>query len=142
MEFLRTAFIEESGATLRRRWAGADELFTDAGYAAYADDLLERMVNPFLADTIERASRDPRRKLGWEDRLVGLVRLGLVEGVPTPRYAMGVAAGLEILRRDGESGTDEALLRSCWPEDLSAAETARVVAAVAEGRSLLDSWLP
>ena len=43
--------------------------------------------------------RDPQRKLGWEDRLVGLIRLGLAEIVPTPRYAMGVAAGLEILER-------------------------------------------
>ncbi len=139
MAFLRAAFLEESGATLRRRWAGADALFTEAGYEAFADDLLERMVNPYLADTIERAARDPRRKLGWEDRLVGLVRLGLAEGVPTPRYAMGVAAGLEILRRD-EAGSDEALLRSCWPDDAPADEVASVLDAVAEGRELLGDW--
>ena len=141
MDFLRAAFIEESGATLRRRWAGADELFTEAGYAAFADDLLERMLNPYLADTIERAARDPRRKLGWEDRLVGLIRLGLAKGVPTPRYAMGVAAGLEILRRD-ESGTDEGLLRSCWPGDVPPAEAELVLAAVAEGRERSPEWLP
>jgi mannitol-1-phosphate/altronate dehydrogenase len=141
MDLLRAAFIEESGATLRRRWAGADELFTEAGFAAFADDLLERMVNPFLADTIERAARDPRRKLGWEDRLVGLIRLGLAQGVPTPRYAMGVAAGLEILRRD-EPGTDEELLRSCWPADVPPAQAELVLAAVAEGRERLREWLP
>ena len=61
MAFLRAAFLEESGASLRRRWAGAEELFTEAGYEAFADDLLERMVNPWLGDTIERAARDPRR---------------------------------------------------------------------------------
>ena len=95
MAFLRTAFIEESGRVLIRRHAGADRLFTPEGYAAFADDLLARMVNPFLADTIERAARDPRRKLAWDDRLIGLIRLGLAEAVPTPRYAVGVAAGLE-----------------------------------------------
>ena len=141
MAFLRAAFIEESGVTLRRRWAGADELFTEAGYAAFADDLLERMVNPWLADTIERSGRDPRRKLGWEDRLVGLLRLGLAEGVPTPRYAMGVAGGLEILRRDGEAGSDEDLLRSCWPDDAVPEEITAVLATVAVGRAWLEAWL-
>ena len=141
MAFLRAAFIEESGVTLRRRWAGADELFTEAGYAAFADDLLERMVNPWLADTIERSGRDPRRKLGWEDRLVGLRRLGLAEGVPTPRYAMGVAGGLEILRRDGEAGSDEDLLRSCWPDDAVPEEITAVLATVAVGRAWLEAWL-
>ncbi len=140
MAFLRAAFTEESGATLRRRWAGADELFTELGYEAFADDLLERMVNPWLADTIERASRDPRRKLGWDDRLVGLIRLGLAEGVPTPCYAMGVAAGLEILRRAGEAGPDEALLRSCWPADVPGAEAAAALEIVADGRARLAAW--
>jgi mannitol-1-phosphate/altronate dehydrogenase len=142
MAFLRAAFIEESGLALRRRWAGAEELFTEAGFEAYADDLLERMVNPYLADTIERAARDPRRKLGWDDRLVGLVRLGIAVGVPTPRYAMGVAAGIELLRRDGGRGSDAELLRACWSPAVTASpESERVVAAVAEGRAGLDEWL-
>ncbi len=116
MAFLRAAFLDESGRTLRARFAGSDPLFTADGYAAFADDLLARMVNPHLADTVERASRDPRRKLGWDDRLVGLIRLGLAEAVPTPRYAMGVAAGLEILQRAGpQPGRDVDDLRSCWP---------------------------
>jgi mannitol-1-phosphate 5-dehydrogenase len=141
MAFLRASFLEESGATLCRRWAGADELFTPDGYAAFADDLLERMVNPHLADTIERAARDPRRKLGWDDRLVGLIRLGLAEGVPVPRYAMGVAAGLDVLRRAGEGdGTDAELLRSGWPDDLPPDEVVAVLEAVGEGRARLDRW--
>jgi mannitol-1-phosphate 5-dehydrogenase len=140
MGFLRAAFIDESGATLRRRWAGTDELFTEAGYAAFADDLLERMVNPWLADTIERASRDPRRKLGWDDRLVGLVRLGLAEGVPTPRYAMGIAAGLTVLARSGEARGDAETLRACWPADVPSPAVEAVMAVVREGRARLDRW--
>ena len=141
MDFLRTAFIEESGATLCRRWGGSDELFTDAGYAVFVDDLLERMVNPYLADTIERAGRDPRRKLGWDDRLVGLVRLGLAEGVPTPRYAMGIAAGLDVLRADEpDHGYDADLLRAGWPDGLDPDEVTRVIEAVAEGRGWLERW--
>ncbi len=141
MDFLRAAFIEESGATLRRRWAGADELFTEAGYEAFADDLLARMVNPHLADTIDRAARDPRRKLGWDDRLVGLIRLGLMQGVPTPRYAMGVAAGLDVLRRAGaDHGYDADLLRGGWPDGLETLEVESVLRAVDEGREWLGAW--
>jgi mannitol-1-phosphate/altronate dehydrogenase len=139
MALLRAAFLEESGVTLRRRWAGVDALFTEGGYAAFADDLLERMVNPYLADTIERAARDPRRKLGWDDRLVGLIRLGLAEDVPTPRFAMGVAAGLDLLRRN-EAGSDAELLRTCWPADVPSAEADLVLARVAEGREQLARW--
>jgi mannitol-1-phosphate/altronate dehydrogenase len=153
MAFLRTAFLEESGRTLRARFAGTEPLFTADGYAAFADDLLARMVNPHLADTVERASRDPRRKLGWDDRLVGLIRLGLAEGVPTPRYAMGVVAGLEILRQeldaarpdaagqDTAAGRDTAaLLRGCWPDDVDVAEAAAVIEVVGEGCDWLDRW--
>ncbi len=141
MDFLRTAFLAESGVALRRRWADADELFTESGFRAFADDLLERMVNPYLADTVERAGRDPRRKLGWEDRLVGLIRLGLAEGVPTPRSAMGVAAGLDVLRvSERESGSDADLLQAGWPDGLDPSEVADVLGALAEGRVWLDAW--
>jgi len=43
----REAFLDESGAALVRRHGDTgDPLFTPEGYAAYADDLLERMRNP------------------------------------------------------------------------------------------------
>jgi mannitol-1-phosphate 5-dehydrogenase len=142
MAFLRAAFLEESGQTLCARFAGADVLFTPNGYAAFADDLMARMVNPHLADTVARAARDPRRKLGWEDRLIGLIRLGLTEGVATPRYAMGVAAGLDMLRRDegGGDGNLPDLLTSCWPDDVDAAEARAVLHVVDEGYAWLERW--
>ena len=94
LEFLRRAFIEESGQALIHRYGRIDPLFTPQGYAEYADDLLARMVNPWLADTVERVGRDVERKLGWEDRLVGTLRLGIMEGVTPCRYALGTAAAL------------------------------------------------
>lgn len=97
MAFLRRAFIEESGAALIQRYKGVDPLFTPEGYAAYADDLLERMINPYLADTVERVGRDPERKLGWDDRLVGTIRLCLSAGIHPGRYALGAAAALAYL---------------------------------------------
>ena len=73
LPFLRAAFIDESGEALIRRNRGVDVLFTKEGYADYADDLLQRMMNPYLRDSIERVARDPERKLGWDDRLIGTI---------------------------------------------------------------------
>lgn len=140
MAFLRSAFIEESGAALIDRYAGVDPLFSPSGYAEFADDLLRRMVNPYLADTIERAARDPVRKLGWDDRLVGLIRLGLAHDIPMPRYAMGAAAGLEVLRRRGADGTDADMLIDLWPDGLDPKETGPVIDTIAEGRETLRRW--
>jgi mannitol-1-phosphate/altronate dehydrogenase len=92
--FLRRAFIDESGQALIHRYQGVDPLFTIQGYAAYADDLLLRMVNPWLTDTAERVGRDVERKLSWDDRLVGTIRLGLSEGLRPYRFALGAAAAL------------------------------------------------
>ena len=97
MRLAREAFLEESGAALIARYRGLDPLFTPAGYQAYADDLLERMTNPYLRDRIERVIRDTPRKLSWDDRLIGTMRLALDAGVTPRRFALAVAAALETL---------------------------------------------
>jgi mannitol-1-phosphate 5-dehydrogenase len=112
MNLGRDAFLEESGAPLIARHGGLDPLFTPAGYRAYAEDLLERMTNPHLRDRVERVIRDPRRKLGWEDRLVGTMRLALDAGVRPWRFALGVAAALETIA-GGEDA--RATLAELWP---------------------------
>jgi mannitol-1-phosphate 5-dehydrogenase len=140
LAFLRAAFLEESGAALIARHGGADELFTPAGYTAFADDLLARMTNPWLADTVERAARDPRRKLGWDDRLIGLIRLGHDEGVPTPRMAVGAAAALEIVEPGEEPTTQLDRLRELWPDDVDPEEAAVVRSIVAGGIAALWAW--
>lgn len=101
MRYMRNAFILESGEALVRKHKAMDPLFTPDGYREYADDLLARMVNPYLHDTVERVGRDCERKLGWDDRLTGTVRLARKEGLAAHRYAMGIAAGLETLNRGG-----------------------------------------
>jgi len=88
----RTAFLDESGAALVRRHGGRDPLFTSAGMRAYAEDLLVRMTNPFLHDSVERIIRDPARKLGWGDRLFGTMRMALEQGIQPRTIALGAAA--------------------------------------------------
>lgn len=116
VDLARTAFLHESGAALIRKYHGVDPLFTEAGYRNYAEDLLERMMNPNLRDLVERVVRDPRRKLGWDDRLVGTMRLALGQGITPKNYALGARAALAMLR-ESESEKDEVqLLDALWIE--------------------------
>ncbi len=117
MEFARTAFYEESGGGLVKKWNHLnDPLFTNEGFKGYADDLLKRMTNPLLFDLVERVARDPRRKLGWNDRLIGTMRLCLSQGGAPKRMAVGAAAAVAFfLRRE----PGELPIRDTVPEDLS-----------------------
>lgn len=142
LQLLADAFVLESGAALVRRFGGVDPLFTDEGYRAYATDLLARMTNPYLHDTIERAARDPLRKLAWDDRLVGTMRVCLRAGVEPQRYALGLAAGLAILEPaliDGSVPVADALRRR-WPADGPEPAEAQRICELAEGalEALLD----
>jgi hypothetical protein len=95
--FARRAFIDESGAALCKKWAGVDELFTPEGFSAYADDLLIRMVNPFLTDRVDRVCRDLDRKLGWDDRVIGTMRLCLSQNIEPVLLARGAALAAHTL---------------------------------------------
>ncbi|MGD0126192.1 MAG: hypothetical protein ABSF46_12580 [Terriglobia bacterium] len=143
LSFLRTAFIQESGEALVRKHAGQGRLFTREGYREYADDLLARMVNPFLNDTVERVGRDPRRKLGWDDRLVGTLRAALEQGIKPARYAFGTAAALAALDHNTLK-TDvpaarwlDPLWQTASPDKL---EKESVVGLIEEGRKRLRQW--
>lgn len=119
MRVARMAFIDESGKALCRKYHGLDRLFTEDGFKAYADDLLVRMMNPHLRDAVERVTRDPRRKLGWDDRLVGTMRLALEQGIEPASFATGVAAALRGLAGSGGSAECLRLLDDVWGRDNS-----------------------
>lgn len=140
MALLRAAFIHESGEALIRKHEGVDALFTKSGFIAYADDLLARMVNPFLDDAIERVTRDARRKLGWDDRLLGSMRLCLSQGIAPRHLALGAAAALvslqpHLLDQPEEAG---ACLRGLLPEALhGSAELATVLVSITQALHVL-----
>jgi mannitol-1-phosphate 5-dehydrogenase len=102
----RAAFLNESGPALIRKYAalggGGDPLFTPAGFRAYAEDLLTRMANPYLNDLVARVIRDPVRKLGWDDRFFGTMRLCLAHGIEPTHLARGAAAAALRVLRSGE----------------------------------------
>ncbi len=133
----REAFLEESGAAMIARHKGLDPLFTPAGYQAYADDLLERMTNPYLRDLIERVVRDPRRKLAWDDRLIGTMRLALDAGVQPRRFALGAAAAMESL---ASPKSPAETLNELWPAaDQPPGRKAQLISLITEAQSKLKT---
>lgn len=109
----RRAFIEQAGAALCAKYATlGDRLFTPTGFREYAEDLLARMTNPQLDDAVERAARDPVRKLGISDRLYGTMALCLQYGIQPVDLAVGAAAGLWYLLKTAD--------RLGWPSSLAA----------------------
>ncbi len=117
MEIARKAFIEESGAAMCKKWGKLnDELFTPAGFAAYAEDLLTRMTNPFLKDAIARITRDIPRKLSWDDRVIGTMRVVLSQGGTPENFAVGAALAAEELAGSKDPAAIRAKLVELWPQ--------------------------
>jgi mannitol-1-phosphate 5-dehydrogenase len=146
VEFARAAFMKESGAALIEKYGGLDGLFTRRGYSAYVEDLLTRMTNPYLRDTAERVGRDPQRKLGWDDRLIGVMRVALAHDIRPLRYALGAAAAVAALEKAEGSGEliGDALrnrLLALWGESAPAGEEReKVLKLVGAARVYLRSW--
>jgi mannitol-1-phosphate 5-dehydrogenase len=153
MELVRQAFLFEAGAALIARHGPlGDPLFTPEGFRQYADDLLERMTNPHLADTVDRAIRDPLRKLGPADRIFGALRLCQSSGVEPACLAVGALAGLRALLRHSDCpaapafmacrekrawsvGEIEGLLAAVWREGYTSNEVGKLAALVFRAQS-------
>lgn len=121
----REAFVQECGAGIAHKHGQRDPFFLQASFAARADDLLRRMVNPYLSDAVARVIRDPQRKLGWNDRLVGAMRLALAAGVKPVRLAAGARVALRL--------AGAADVRHLWPEEVVERGEADEVAALLGG---------
>lgn len=81
--------MEEGQRGLARRY-GPDL----AGDPAELEEIIVRFENAALNDPVSRVGRDPRRKLGPEDRLVGAARLAEQAGVSPRRLALAAAAAI------------------------------------------------
>ena len=103
MQIGREAFLKESGAALVKKYAYlGDELFTEAGFKDFAEDLLVRMTNPYLGDTIARVTRDVVRKLELDGRIFGTMQLALEYGIEPKNMALGAIAGIAVLLQKSE----------------------------------------
>ncbi len=103
MQIARLAFLDECGTALVKKHAHLrDELFTEAGIRRYAEDLLERITNPYLADTVGRAGRDAVRKLSINGRIFGTMALALEYGIEPKNMALAAFAGIAVLLEKAE----------------------------------------
>lgn len=120
----RSAFMDESGAALCKKYAHLnDAMFSDDGYRRYVNDLLARMINPNLNDLVARVIRDPLRKLGYQDRLFGAMRLALEYELQPINLARGAAVALDYFsqsanRAIGSQQQVGELLREIWGESI------------------------
>lgn len=93
---MRDATGEAIEALARAHSVGPDgqERVREESWGILAD-LERRYSNVNLADTLERVARDPIRKLGADDRLVGAARLCLEQGVEPRAICRVILAACE-----------------------------------------------
>ena len=91
------AALRESGEALIRKHG-----FTPEQHQEHIDDLIDRFRNRSLGDTVFRVARDPVRKLGHNDRLVGAARLALEHDVEPTRLVKGIASALRYNHPEDE----------------------------------------
>ncbi len=68
--------------------------FSPEQHQDHIDDLLHRFSNKGLGDTVARVGRDPLRKLGPHDRLIGSVKLAMEYGIDPVNTCRATAAAL------------------------------------------------
>jgi mannitol-1-phosphate 5-dehydrogenase len=128
MRIAGDAFLQESGAGLVKKYAAlGDELFTEAGFAGYAEDLLERITSPYLADTVARTSRDVVRKLSLHGRIFGTMQLALQHGIEPVYMGLAALAGIGVLLAEADENNLPAHLRFGNWRDLDRAQTEQLV---------------
>ena len=76
------------------------EVFTEDDLKAHIEDLLIRFCNPLLEDTVFRVGRDLRRKLRYDDRLLGIILEAQKCAVPWNAIARAYLAGLSFTAAD------------------------------------------
>lgn len=81
--------LQETGQAVCRQYGYSPE--EQAQFAARA---IQKYQDRNIPDTLERNVRDPIRKLGRSDRLVGAARLCMEAGVEPRGLALAIAAGL------------------------------------------------
>jgi mannitol-1-phosphate 5-dehydrogenase len=93
--------LRESGRALIKK-----HRFSPKEYREHVEDLLRRFGNVALGDTIARVARDPIRKLGRRDRLVGSALLAMDYGVKPLFLVEGIVAALCYRHPDDEKSLE------------------------------------
>ncbi len=87
--FLTRKSLDESGRALIEKYG-----FAAREMHEHVDDLIKRFGNRALGDTVYRVGRDPVRKLGPDDRLIGSAKLCLQFNINPEYIVKGIACAL------------------------------------------------
>ncbi|MRX56517.1 mannitol-1-phosphate 5-dehydrogenase [Bacillus idriensis] len=69
--------------------------FDEGEHLNYVKKIIARFENKHISDEVTRVGRSPKRKLGFDDRLVAPARRLLEKGITPDDLAAGIAAGLK-----------------------------------------------
>ena len=101
IKYILLRALDESARGLAKRHGASLD-----GLLSFIDNLIPRLDNPLLEDTLLRVGKDTKRKLSPSDRLVGAFNC-VKESGRTPAYlAVGIAAGL-LWDPDGDDAAAE-----------------------------------
>lgn len=133
------ALLNETGFWFKRKYKNSgEEVARERGYKKWAEQLCRRIVNPFLYDLVDRIIRDPKRKLGWDDRIVGTMRNALTCGITPRRYALGIAAGLY---QRGLTRQKALLnLQSIWGDNVDEGLKTKILNIVGDAFEMIGRW--
>ncbi|KAF8217034.1 mannitol dehydrogenase domain-containing protein [Mycena galopus ATCC 62051] len=98
---VRGALHAESGAALCRK-----HKFDETEHAAYIEKIIVRFQNAAVKDDVVRVGRQPLRKLGRGDRLVGPARMCGEYDIPVRHLATGIAAALLYENKEDEQSVE------------------------------------
>lgn len=96
VDFTRAVMREAAGILLKKY----PEAYSMPALENHIEDLLQRFGNLNLGDTIFRVGVDLPRKLGKDDRFMGIIRMSQALGVPCPGILKAMAMGFLFRGRD------------------------------------------
>ena len=82
-------------------------VFTQEDLTSHIDDLLNRFANKALGDTVYRVGRDLRRKLRFDDRLMGIIIEAEKKGLPWDSIGKVYLAALSFKATDTDGNMFE-----------------------------------
>jgi mannitol-1-phosphate 5-dehydrogenase len=104
LDFTRSVMLQS--ATVLQSVHPAD--FTLNDLEAHIEDLLHRFRNKALKDTIFRVGQDRPRKLGADDRFVGVIRLAQQQGMAYDRIVQAMSYAFAFRATDENGNRSEA----------------------------------
>ncbi|MBQ8642952.1 MAG: hypothetical protein IJ480_12135 [Clostridia bacterium] len=118
VDILEGVYAETSQALAKKHGIPLEE------QTAFAGTSRAKLQDKSIIDTIERNARDPLRKLGKDDRLVGAANLVLETGIIPEHLCIAIAAAIhyvspgdpsaeELVRMRTEEGIDAVLTKVC-----------------------------